>query len=288
MSEAVAKLTTTFAVLLIAVSAGCREDLATAKRRFFMALEGADLQAPREMLAGRPDLAKASNESGVPALVLAVGRGNSELVEMLLKDGADPNSAGDGKTAPLQAALMQGSNPRETKLLLDAGADPNIADSMGITPLMRVSQFGDLPSVQVMAEKGADVNAVDTVLKRSVLHYAALSGNTEVVSYLLDHGANAKARDGDGSTPLQVAVASSRPPLSEEELRKKVVELASTNPAAAAHFAAQNAVHRVAYGSSQGKDFSGVIAALKQAGRGSRGGITAAAEKIRAGQCAGT
>ena len=55
--------------------------------------------------------------------------------------------------------------------------------------------------------QGADVNAVTKELLSGAtpLHYAAEKGDTEIVDTLIAHGADVKAVDTDGKTPLLMA-----------------------------------------------------------------------------------
>ncbi|KAJ4307503.1 Ankyrin repeat and FYVE domain-containing protein 1, partial [Fusarium piperis] len=50
---------------------------------------------------------------------------------------------------------------------------------------------------------------------RTPLHYAALCRHAEVISLLLDKGANIEAQDSDGRTPLQGAAAAGQETIKE-------------------------------------------------------------------------
>jgi len=62
------------------------------------------------------------------ALKAAVAGGHARLVEILLQEGADPNSVGHEKRAALTIAVELG-NVQITKLLLDKGAGINVLTS---------------------------------------------------------------------------------------------------------------------------------------------------------------
>jgi hypothetical protein len=47
------------------------------------------------------------------------------------------------------------------KLLIGLGEDVNAADNYGITPLMVAANFGDVPIIQYLIDKGADLGAYD-------------------------------------------------------------------------------------------------------------------------------
>ncbi len=85
-------------------------------------------------------------QGGMTALLLASRQGNLEVVEALLKQGADVNQVSEGsKTSPLLIAAMNGRFDL-AKVLLDRGADPNLAsEPAGVTPLYAVINLAWAP-----------------------------------------------------------------------------------------------------------------------------------------------
>ncbi|GKZ69196.1 hypothetical protein AnigIFM50267_004383 [Aspergillus niger] len=65
--------------------------------------------------------------------------------------------------------------------------------------------FGIIPRSNRLILQGADVDAHDNTLKFTPLHCAAYRGNDEMVSLLLEHGADCNAVARDGSTALHLA-----------------------------------------------------------------------------------
>nr|XP_012147877.1 PREDICTED: ankyrin repeat domain-containing protein 16-like isoform X1 [Megachile rotundata] len=62
----------------------------------------------------------------------------------------------------------------------------NSRDSSGSTPLHEATKAGYLNVVKQIIQLGADVRATDNV-DQTILHVAALTGNTEIVRYILDN-----------------------------------------------------------------------------------------------------
>lgn len=96
-----------------------------------------------------------------------------------------------------------------TELLLSAGASPRTAPQQSETALERASSSGNVASVRLLLDAGAEVNAAgrDT----TPLAAAAYHGHTDVVTLLLDRGADANRAvpdsraEGNGA-PLAMAL----------------------------------------------------------------------------------
>jgi hemoglobin len=101
------------------------------------------------------------------------------------------------------------------ELLLRLGADPNAADRYGHPPLYCVANACRRGSgaavVRALAGNGANVNMQDRVKRCAPLHMAARRGNVPVARALLDSGADIGIRDIAGVTPLRRALNCRQP-----------------------------------------------------------------------------
>jgi ankyrin repeat protein len=108
------------------------------------------------------------------ALHRAAFAGDLELAKLLLSYGADPHAISSDRESMLEAAaglaLIPGyqvshPNPERLelcKLLVETyGEDVNSADAYGITPLMAAANLGNTSLVQYLVDKGADLGAYD-------------------------------------------------------------------------------------------------------------------------------
>ena len=129
------------------------------------------------------------NIDGTPLLHIAVETNNPEIVQLLLKNNANPNIQDDhGRTALMQATRIQiSTNKKGTttwkgrwqrrkqrkimESLLTSGANPNKRDKDGMT----------------------------------ALHHAVIAGNEKAVQLLLTHKADANITTKEGKTPLDIA-----------------------------------------------------------------------------------
>jgi len=106
-------------------------------------------------------------------LMRAAFSGDLELVKLLLSYGADPTIVSKDNETVLMAAAGTGFIPgynkgrsaaerlEVVKLLIELGQDVNAADNYGITPLMVAANIGDVPIIQYLIDKGADLSAHD-------------------------------------------------------------------------------------------------------------------------------
>ncbi len=149
-------------------------------------------------------------------------------------------------------------NADAVKALLDHGAEVNNKESWrGQTALMWATAENHPSVVQVLVEHGADVNAVSSVFDFSgmkpkpgdvpmhfprggftALLFAARGGFTECAKILLDHGADIKAADPDGTSALVLAIINGHYDTAAFLLDRKADPNAADSDGRAALFAA--------------------------------------------------
>jgi ankyrin repeat protein len=104
------------------------------------------------------------------------------------------NLKGPGGTTPLMQAVLYG-DVDSVRLLLEQGADPNIRNDAGATALMWA--VDDPEKTRLLIEHGADVNARSDDARTPLLNAAGMFGNTDVIKLLLDRGADLSAKSPD-------------------------------------------------------------------------------------------
>ncbi len=110
---------------------------------------------------------------------------------------------------PLLAASVCG-HVEVVDVLLRAGADPDGYDHNDTPPLVGAAAYGHVKVVEQLLAAGATVDAGTgfTALEEAVVH-----GHETVVARLLEGGANVDRRDVDGGTALMLAATAGRLPI---------------------------------------------------------------------------
>ena len=102
---------------------------------------------------------------------------------------------GTGLAGPIHDAIMNG-NIDEVQWQLDAGVDVNEESSKGLTPLHYAASAGHNDIVELLIERGANVNATDSGKGATPLDYAHWGDHEEVIETLNAHNAQREHEKG--------------------------------------------------------------------------------------------
>ncbi|KAJ5835240.1 hypothetical protein N7447_001266 [Penicillium robsamsonii] len=163
---------------------------------------------------------------GPMLLYLGVATGCPPLFEEMVRLGVHIDTRFHGGNTPLCLAVIEARAPEEIKRLLELGAGINVGNSQNQTPLYIASLLRLKGVMKVLLNEGADTEAcgirsrvAQTPLCLAVADFgipvsntnysrrAARSPSNEIVSLLLENGANPNYADPElGITPLWLAV----------------------------------------------------------------------------------
>jgi ankyrin repeat protein len=136
-------------------------------------------------------------------------KGHCEIAAQLIAHGADVNSRDNNGSTALDEALRYRHGP-VVSLLLEK-SNTAAGRNQVLRQLWDAVMRGQTDMVTLLLEKGADANAV-TPNGSTLLHDAALKGNRDIVAALLASGAKVNCKNAAGGTALHdAALAGSRP-----------------------------------------------------------------------------
>ncbi|MCL1079553.1 ankyrin repeat domain-containing protein [Parashewanella spongiae] len=140
------------------------------------------------------------------ALSFACERGDYKVVEAMLNNGANPNpKTPKGGISPLAWAVLRDDNPLKlVTLLLDNGADVDgCCPEFQSTPLMESVHAADIKVMQLLLQRGAKVDFVNSA-GRTALFHAIANRCMQHAQLLIDYDANLDVKDKKGETPFSV------------------------------------------------------------------------------------
>ena len=146
--------------------------------------------------------AQASSGQALEELLKAVEKGDAAEVGRQLDRGLDPNTTDkEGNTILMMAARL--GHLELASLLIGRKASVARQTPAGDTALLMASLGGRLEMAKLLVNAGAPVGGGSGW---QPLHYAAFSGASDIVRFLIERGADKNAVAPNGYTPLMLAV----------------------------------------------------------------------------------
>ena len=146
------------------------------------------------------DVNKENKVDGMTPLMLALENANEEIIDLLLKAGADVNKGMKGWTPLLKAC--ESGNKNSVKMLIKAGADFN-----KVTDMKEYSEFYDRDVYNIEDFRNSLFLLNEGYNEEmTAMLYAARGGDEKIVEILIKAGVDVnKGKETDGSTPLMLA-----------------------------------------------------------------------------------
>jgi hypothetical protein len=161
-----------------------------------------DLQVVEELLTPK-NVNLRDKATNATALEYAVSNGNREMVQSLLRSGADVNS----RNASGQTVLMMLGEEGTSDIVWDlihAGGKVNLRDSDGDTALIEAAGSRNVSVLNALLQAGATIEAKNDA-GQTALMLAASDGLLANLRALILAGADVNAADKEGKTPLTYA-----------------------------------------------------------------------------------
>jgi uncharacterized protein len=171
------------------------------QQRFQEAVDHDRIAEVEAMLKERSELAQ--NEDafwGEGILAMPAKSGQRSMVELLMRHGARvPDVTKWGARYYFKREDM-------AAFLLEHGMNPNHMNWRRFTLLHDMAFTGDVAKATLLLDRGADIDAIDDEYQSTPLGYAAHFGRRDIVTLLLQRGADPNKAGAPWATPLAWAI----------------------------------------------------------------------------------
>jgi ankyrin repeat protein len=169
--------------------------------------QSALLSVSRERKVAPPEVC-----DDLPTLILAAKTGDSALFSFVMDSAENPDATDAQGCSALCWALRRGYGAI-AHTLIEQGA-LNVADAGGVTPLMLAAEIGDLQSIRLLVERGAELNQQSRSGTHALL-LATSAGHTEAVKFMLANGAEVDLKNQIGDTALIASIKQDHMPVAK-------------------------------------------------------------------------
>ncbi|HHS95864.1 MAG TPA: hypothetical protein ENJ45_04675, partial [Phaeodactylibacter sp.] len=157
--------------------------------------------------------ARKASEDGSGIVLNAIIEHKPNIIRRFLKEGHKVNDSYSAKKYLLLHFAIKNGNSEIVELLLDEGADPDLFQD-GKSALMYAIKHKKEKVVEMLLNRSVNVN-LRNHRQQTALYYAAKYGNERLVQMLLDAGAKIDVHDQSGLSPFQFAVKNRNVPVAK-------------------------------------------------------------------------
>lgn len=175
------------------------------EQAFENAVNKEDLEETERLLKENPSMALDETFFwGEGILMMPAKKGNFKLIELLMGHGARvPNLL-------KWTQFYYFERYENAVYLMENGMNPNVKSWQQVTILHDMAQKGSIPKAALLIKHGADINPVDEEYQSTPLGMAVRWGQTEMVDFLLQQGADPNKAGAPWATPLAWAIRGER------------------------------------------------------------------------------
>lgn len=162
---------------------------------------------------------------GESPLMFAIVKGSSiEIIKCLLNHGSSVFTEAYDLATPLYLAVHE-NRLAVSELLLKHGSPVDAPDTDGQTPLFLAVKNQSIDMVKLLHKFGASTDCMLEYSGFTPLHQSAFQGDIEIMTFLLQNGANGQSKTIDGKTILHVACMGSQSDLCQWILSTNVIDV---------------------------------------------------------------
>ncbi|KAG9261744.1 death-associated protein kinase 1 [Astyanax mexicanus] len=145
------------------------------------------------------------NKHGTPPLLIAAGCGNVQIIDVLMRKGAEIQALDKSGANAIYYASRHG-HVETLKYLHEKKCPLDVQDKSGETALHVAARYGNVDVVQYLCSIHANPDLTDRE-QETPLHCAAWHGYSPVARALCEAGCDVNARNREGESPLLTASA---------------------------------------------------------------------------------
>ncbi len=168
-----------------------------------------DLEKVNLLISHGANVQQISREGNNVLVKLAAIPGTAALMQLLIDKGCNPRKSGPANDIMWNA--VSSGDTAITGLLIRNGVSVNDTSSFGDFPVNSATNFRCFNTLKMLVDNGADVNVapkhaiLPLFIGMTPLMWTAVSNDKASFYYLLEHGANPKAKSPGGYTTLMYA-----------------------------------------------------------------------------------
>jgi ankyrin repeat protein len=130
------------------------------------------------------------NQVGATPFLMAAKAVNTEMMQLLLSNGADPKRTTESATTAMMLAAGLGKR--------------QVSDMFTFIRYYTWDEDRAIATIKMLLDRGADINAANE-FGETALHGATYHGAQKVIQFLIERGANINATNWADQTPLRLA-----------------------------------------------------------------------------------
>ena len=139
------------------------------------------------------------------ALMIACWKGNTNAIDILLNEGADPSIVNANRDVCLTVATDRSLSKDLLQPLIDHGANVNATNNKNVTALMIACWKGNVDAINVLLKAGADSSIANANRDTCLTVATDRCLSKDLLQAIIDHGAEVNATNKQSLTALMLA-----------------------------------------------------------------------------------
>ena len=163
-------------------------------------------QMVEDMIKNGADINEKSELDESALMHAALITQNPDIIETLIKSGADIEAKDNAGYTALMKAAAYNSNSQVIESLIKSGTNLEVKNKYGLTALMNAALINQNPDIiETLIKYGADIEATEKHGLTALMVAVIKNKNPDIINILIKHDANVNVKDNTGNTALDYA-----------------------------------------------------------------------------------